>query len=94
MSVNFFEATCRKTASDIKFGLCDDDNTEPAFIDTDHEDDWIATVINSSAKVVSFTAIDNCIEILRDNGDMDSRCDVMLNYRKQFVVRGVENKKG
>ena len=72
MSVNFFEATCRKTVSDIKFGICDDDNTEPAYIDT---------------------AIDNCIEILRDNGNMDNRCDVMLNYESNLLFVELKTKR-
>lgn len=93
MKVDFFKADCRDATSEIRFGLCDEDNKEPAFIDTAHEDNWIATVENPSAKEIQFTAIDNCIDIVRENGNMDSRCDAMLHYESNLLFVELKTKR-
>jgi uncharacterized protein (DUF2252 family) len=93
MSVNFFETTCQSTTTATTFGICDEDNKNPAFIDTDTPSQWIATVNNSTGKQVTLTAIDNCISILRPSGEMDSRCDAMLTYSNNVVFVELKNKR-
>ena len=78
MSVDFSKPECRRTTIEPLFGICDDDNKLPAYLDSINNAIWIATVINNNQKDISFTAVDNCIEIFRENGDIERRCDVML----------------
>lgn len=93
MSVNFFKVDCQKITTDKKFGLYDAEDSTPAKIKLVDEQDWNATVLNESDKEILFTAIDNCIEILRENGDMDSSCDVMLSYESNLLLVELKNKR-
>ena len=87
MSINFFDANCQSQTNQPKFGLCDDPNKDkdPAYIDTVDCSKWIAIVENNQEIEVIFTAIDNCIEILRSDGTMDNRCDGMLTYNNHII---------
>ena len=93
MSINFFKSTCQSQTNQYKFGLCDDPNEDPAYIDTDIDDcsKWIATVENNQEIEVIFTAIDNCIEILRSNGEKENRCDGMLTYNNHIIFKLYNN---
>jgi len=93
MSVNFFKADCQKTTSEEKFGLYDAEDKTPAKIKLTDELTWNATVVNRGGKTVFFTAIDNCIDIFRENGDMDSRCDCMLSYDSTLLLVELKNKR-
>jgi len=92
MSVDFSKPECRRITSAPVFGLCDDDDKLPAYLDSVNSAIWIATVINVSQKDVTFTAIDNCIEIFRENGDLESRCDVMLTSDICLYLVELKNK--
>jgi hypothetical protein len=87
MGINFFEENCQTQTNQAKFGLCDDPPppNNPAYIDTEDCNKWIAIVENNQRLEVIFTAIDNCIEILRPDGKMDSRCDGMLTYESKII---------
>ena len=87
MSINFFDANCQSQTNQYKFGLCDDPNKDkdPAYIVTVDCSKWIAIVENNQEIEVIFTAIDNCIEILRSDGTMDNRCDGMLTYNNHII---------
>lgn len=87
MGINFFEPCCQTITNEVVFGLCDDPppSNAPAYIDTTNSIGWIATVQNANATEVTFTAIDHCIDIRRDNGEMDSRCDAMLIYEDKII---------
>lgn len=82
MSINFSEAKCQYITEKKLFGLCDD--TPPpqkqAYIDEVNGAKWIAVVINDDNQRVTFTAIDNCIEIRSKNGKMAKRCDGVLTF--------------
>ena len=94
MKVDFLKADCVDSTREMEFGLCDDDNKEPAFIDIADKEKWIATVVNSAPpKKIQFTAIDNCIDIFKENGDMDSRCDVMLQYESNLLFVELKTKR-
>lgn len=41
-----------------RFGLCDDQDTTPAYVDVVSPDKWVATVENLAQREVLFTAID------------------------------------
>jgi hypothetical protein len=87
MSVNFNVATCQTSSSKKIFGLCDDPPPakNPAYIDEKNGANWIAVVENESKQDITFTAIDNCIEILRPDGKSKQRCDGMLTYNTTVI---------
>lgn len=92
MSINFYEARCQSATNATLFGLCDNEDTTPAKIEHTHKDKWNATVINPTQKRITHTAIDNCIEILRANGEMDNRCDSLLTYTENIIFIELKNK--
>lgn len=88
MPINFFENSCKNFSSLQEFGLCDKPHLikEPAYID-EHQgntEDWIAKVENKTQILLDFYAIDNCVEILRPNGETESSCDGMICYKQKF----------
>ncbi len=87
MLIDFFKSDCQGTTEQQMFGLCDDPApaTNPAYIDENDSDKWIAEVKNEDKKQVVFTAIDHCIEILRPNGDQESRCDGVLTSEDAII---------
>jgi len=87
MSVNFCKSKCQTNSNRKTFGLCDDPSPakNPAYIDELNGANWIAIVENESQKQITFTAIDNCIEILRTDGKMKQRCDGMLTYNSTVI---------
>jgi len=76
MSVNFHKEKCQTNSSRKTFGLCDDPAPakNPAYIDEENGANWIAVVENDSQQSITFTAIVNCIEILRPDGKVKQRC--------------------
>jgi hypothetical protein len=93
MPIDFFKVQCCTNTSEIRFGICDDDDELPAYIDSLDENIWIATVLNDDAKAVTFTAIDKCIDFPLIDGDMQSRCDVMLTCDNCLYVIELKNKR-
>ena len=88
MEIDFFNSQCQSVSNKKRFGLCDEqDDKEPAYIDEQNGAKWIAIVENDELKEVHFIAIDNCIEIWRDEEkkEMDNRCDGMLWYENTIV---------
>ena len=88
MEIDFFKSQCQSVSNKKRFGLCDEqDNKEPAYLDEQNEDKWIAVVENEELKEVHFIAIDDCIDIWRDKEkkEMDNRCDGMLWYDKAVI---------
>ena len=84
MSINFFEAKCQYITEKKLFGLCDDSTQtktiKQAYLDEENGSKWIAVVDNSYNQRVTFTAIDNCIEIKSKNGRLAKRCDGVLTF--------------
>ena len=95
MSINFFKSTCQSQTNQYKFGLCDDPNKDkdPAYIDTVDCSKWIAIVENNQEIEVIFTAIDNCIEIFRSNGERENRCEGMLTYNNHIIFVELKTRK-
>lgn len=94
MPVDFFISGCKTTTVKDKFGLCDDPPPakNPAYIEENNPEDWIAEVENENEISVDLHAIDNCIEILRPNGEMESRCDCMLHYNNSLVFAELKDR--
>ena len=93
MSVDFFETGCKEPARiDDLFGICDDQNGTKAYTDVQNTNKWIATVKNDNRIEVVFTAIDNCITILKEGtNDKESSCDGLLLFGESIYL--VELKK-
>lgn len=88
MAVNFKKPGCVSTSNKKKFGLCDDQPPlpkGPAYIDEIDGAKWIAIVINDPPINIHFTAIDNCVDIIRPDGKMDKRCDGMLSFNETVI---------
>lgn len=76
--MDFFKSECQSGPfNQVKFGLCDDQNTTRAYVDTTAPSTWVATVENPSQRDVTFTAIDKCV-ILDGDVPGQGRCDAML----------------
>lgn len=93
MIVNFCKVECQTRTSAVRFGIYDAENSTPAEVRFDDEPNWNAVVINDNAFELLFTAIDNCIEIVRENGDMENRCDGMLTYNTTLLFIELKNKR-
>ena len=87
MSINFLAPLCQTHSNKKIFGLCDEPspNKNPAYIDEKDGAKWIAVVENEYVYQVTFTAIDNCIEINRPDGKMEKRCDGVLTYNSSVI---------
>ena len=93
MSVDFFNTDCKEPAqNNAFFGICDEQDATRAYTDNQNEDNWIARVKNKSQIEIAFTAIDNCITILKEGtNDKESTCDGMLTFKNSIFL--VELKK-
>ena len=76
--MDFFRVRCQSGPFEhARFGLCDDQNSTRAYVDTIDPQKWVATVENPSLKAVTFTAIDKCV--FQDTDEPNrGRCDGML----------------
>lgn len=101
--VDFFTGFCQNgtcsdtTLQNAKFGLCDDPPvagiSAPAYVATSTPEKWIAEIDNSAGYEVTFKAVDNCIEILRPNGDKEQRCDGLLLYDTTVIFVELKEKR-
>lgn len=85
MAIDFFQLQCQSNTTATLFGICDNQDGSPAFIDIANQNIWIAKVINDPAIDVILIAVDNCIPILRVDGSMDRRCDAILIYPDNII---------
>jgi hypothetical protein len=81
-----FQEECCSYSKQEKFGLCDDPSVkQPAYIDEDKQEKWIAIINNPNKKNIRFSAIDNCISLYKKDGTLDKRCDGVLQYKKHLI---------
>lgn len=85
MQVTFFDIIHAQTTNATNFGLCDDQNLTPAYIDETNTNKWVADVRNANNKTATFYPIDNCVETLRPDNTMDNRCDGMMKYDNKLI---------
>lgn len=89
MPIDFFLDNCKCGSDHAGFGLCDDlpaenEEPEPAYIDTGRPEMWIAEINNPGRKWVDFYAIDHCVVVLKDGQESESTCDGMLCYENSL----------
>jgi len=95
--LNFFDPAYQESPiNDSLFGLCDNEDGNVAFTDTDieNENNWIATVENPEKSSLTFTAIDKGV-IKDEEYNEHERCDGMLtseNHRHLYFVE-LKNKR-
>jgi len=84
---DFFKMACQTKTTAALFGICDDNKKPeaPAYLNHTDLDTWSAEVHNEQKIEVTFTAIDNCIPIFRENGNMESRIDGLLTYNNTLL---------
>lgn len=94
MKINFLETPCKEpNRTDKLFGICDKQDGSKAFNDVEDQQKWIAFVKNEQAKSISFTPIDNCIQIFKDGGkDQESTCDGMLTFENSLYLVELKEK--
>ncbi len=85
--IDFSLDKCQTFSKRKLFGLCDDPPpaTNPAYIDENSGEKWIAVVNNENGYNIQCTAVDHCIDIRRENGTMEKRCDCFLSYNDVVV---------
>jgi len=90
--MDFFNVSCQDPEiSDVLFGICDDQSHSRAYINTDEQSKWIATVKNIKNKKLIFTAIDKCV--IKDGEETErGRCDGMLTSNEHIYF--IELKEG
>ena len=96
MPIDFFQINCKTESNNNSFGLCDDPppSLSPAYIDEIDSSKWIATVNNPTQTTVQFYAIDNCVQILRPDGSIESRCDGLLSYSNKLSFIELKSREG
>ena len=77
-----------------KFGICDDKPHQRAYIDEIDGQKWTAVVQNLHRRKIVFTAIDNCIEFNKANGNKERRCEGMLTFDDTIVFIEIKERKG
>lgn len=76
--IDFFLEESKTHSNKCVFGLCDDDNEMPAYIDEDFENKdskWIGEIHNGLKREICFYPVDHCVEIKRADGKMSERCE-------------------
>lgn len=84
----FIEETMSHSSKEV-FGLCDDNDEKPAYIDEDVANKdlkWIGKVCNTSKKEIKFYPVDNCVAIWREEGKMAERCEGLLSFSDNKLV--------
>lgn len=84
MPVDFFPDKCITKLNDPLFGLCDIPPRK-AFVNKVDDGSWIATVLNESMHEVTFVAVDVCLELKKENGELDSSCDCLMTYNSNII---------
>ena len=69
--VDFFVPHCQtENITAGVFGICDDSDEgkkTPAYVSLDNGDKWTAVVKNDTDVPLNFTAVDNCVDMHREN---------------------------
>lgn len=94
--IDFFPKKEVTSSSCRRFGICDTPapSTLKAYIAEREGKNWIAIVENGYRIKVNFVPIDHCIELLKPDNKMDSRCDECLFYEQTIIFVELKQRKG
>lgn len=92
--MNFFETNCKESSRKEKqFGICDDQDGTKAYTDTADNTKWIAKVTNTNEINISFTPIDYCIIMYKEETkEKESSCDGMLTFAQSLYLVELKEK--
>jgi len=95
MTISFFKTDCQEAPRrEALIGICDDENGKRAYTDIVDTDKWIARIKNNNNLLVTFTAIDNCLILLKDGTkDLESTCDGMLTFKNGLYLVELKNQR-
>ncbi len=86
MTLNFFDPACKTGPyCEPVFGICDDGNQTPAYVDISTPSKWVASVINPNQICFDFHAVDNCV-ITATMLPGTKRCDGLLVSSEHFYL--------
>jgi hypothetical protein len=93
MGVNFFDTGYEETVNIDEFGICDENLVPCSYLGLDvlDKNKWIATIKNDALIELVHTPIDKCLELKRENGEDDNKCDSMI-YKKFELILFIELK--
>jgi len=94
-TVNFFGEENKTHSNKRVFGICDDDNTLPAYLDEDlsnKDSKWIGVINNESQKEIDFYPVDHCVVLKRKDGSDAQRCEGILRHNNNIVFTELKNR--
>lgn len=74
----FFEERCRTGINNQRFGIRDDIENQPAYIDIECEEKWGAEIINATGQALDFYALDSCLTLRNADNSIPSLCDAAI----------------
>jgi len=90
--IDYFKPENGQSTNEKLFGLCDDCNQQPAFIDTVNRDNWLGEIRNEQTIEVVFYPIDHCVKVFREDGATAQCCEGVLRYSDPQNIIFVELK--
>lgn len=93
MILMLFKEDCMEATQASKFGLCDDDDSKPAYIDLTDKDSWQAEIENQEEVQVYFYSLDACADIKDANNNIVSLCDGALKTPNKLFFVELKNRK-
>ena len=86
--IDFFEEQNKQTSNKKEFGLRDDRENQPAYIDDilTNKDKWFGTIKNDKEKLVAFHPVDHCVKLTRKDGTDASRCEGILHFDNNKLI--------
>lgn len=86
--IDFFNNSCNENSlTDEEFGICDNQDGTKAYSENTNSGNWIAIVKNNTQKEMTFTPIDNCIQIFQSGTrNLESSCDGMLTFENSLYL--------
>ena len=78
--IDYFNEENKQSTNASIFGLCDDNDKQPAYLDTSNRTNWIGIIENKQEIEIVFYPIDNSVEIKREDGTDAQRCEGIVSY--------------
>lgn len=91
---DIFRELCQDTTQNNRFGICDDEPHQRAYLDMVDGQKWMAVVENVQRYEVTFTALDHCIEFNQADGKKESRCEGILTYNETIIFVEIKERSG
>ena len=88
-TIDFFREESKTHSNKSVFGICDDENPLPAYLDEDlsnKDSKWIGVINNESQKEIDFYPVDHCVVLKRKDGSDAQRCEGILRYNNTNIV--------